>query len=454
MLTAGAAEIDISPSKPVRGWSDITFLVEPDKTIYAHALALKSHEELIVAIACDVIGFDAELGSQLETKIAQSLKISPQNVVLWGIHNHSSPCMLLTCEQFADQQKIGMTNQAWYDLLAEKLCLVASQAAQRLEPVTIAGGLGEIHGIAGNRLIKLPDGTFAHRGGFPPPTVAELRDYPEGNIDPFVRALFLLGKDNQPIAVLHNYACHPTSLGGGCTYHVNPDYPGYAADLIKAQLGKDVACLFGMGASGNINCGKYTADVRSTKVTRDMGEILGKEVVRQFRAIKEPLQIDRVSLESQVCQFQADKDLIPDLQTVEKDLEDALKAYRAAEAAGDQEKIEPPNRPFINRLFKLMDAQAGKDGTIDVDIRKLTFDSQACVLFVSGEYFVDIGKEIFAQSQYPLTYFVTVLNMDPLYIPDKETFKDPGGYGVSRFRRISQQGCLELAETLYQKVRS
>ena len=185
-----------------------------------------------------------------------------------------------------------------------------------------------------------------------------------------------------------------------------------------------------------------------------MGEILGNQVVRQFRAIKEPLQIDRVSLDSKVCQFQADKDLIPDLQTAEKDLEDALKAYRAAEAAGDQKKIEPPNRPFINQLFRLMDAKAGKDGTINVEIRKLTFDSQACVLFVSGEYFVDIGKEIFAQSQYPLTYFVTQLNMDPLYVPDKETFKDPGGYGVSRFRRISQKGCLELAEMLYQKVRS
>ncbi len=296
MLTAGTSEIDISPEGPLRGRHDVLIVVEPEKPIHARALALKADGQLIVAVCCEIMGFDAQFASQLEAKIAKAVDIPAGQVILWTTHTHNCPCASLFTEQFVREEKLGLSNQKWYDQLAQKLPLVAKQATEHMQPVTIAGSVGEIHGIASNRRIKMPDGSFSHRGSGGGNSA--LRDYPEGNIDPFVRSLFLLGQDGSAIAVLYNYACHPTSLGGGFTYHINPDYPGYAADAIKAELGQDVGCFFGMGASGNINCGKFTGDTRDTGITKGLGKIMADEVIRQFRSIKQGLEIKQIQLDS------------------------------------------------------------------------------------------------------------------------------------------------------------
>ncbi|MDP7742051.1 MAG: hypothetical protein QGF67_11455, partial [Lentisphaeria bacterium] len=77
---------------------------------------------------------------------------------------------------------------------------------------------------------------------------------------------------------------------------------------------------------------------------------------------------------------------------------------------------------------------------------------EVCVLFAAGEYFVEIGKEIFARSDFPLTYFVTAVHLDPLYVPDHTSFATLIGrgdaYGVDRMRRINRLGCTELADWL------
>ncbi len=147
----------------------------------------------------------------------------------------------------------------------------------------------------------------------------------------------------------------------------------------------------------------------------------------------------------------ADKELIADVQTAQKGLKDAIDDYRRAKAAG-QKDLQQVEESLFDAIWRTRQAICGKDGTIAVDMRKLTFDDQACIVFTAGECFVDIGKDIFKRSAYPMTYFITMLNASPLYTPNKEIFQDPSGYGVNRMRQISQQGCQELAETLYRKT--
>ena len=452
MLAAGTAVIDMGSDKPLRGRHDVLIVVQHEKPIYAHALALKAQDTLVVIICCDICGFDPRFATQAEKNIAQSLNIPPGHVILYGTHSHCGPCMRLFYEQVAREEKLGLLNQAWHDQLAEKLLTIALQAAGKLQEVTIAGGIGEIHGIASNRRIKMPDGSYAHRGSLGP---AHLRQYPEGNIDPMVRSLFFLDQGGRAAAVFYNYSCHASSLGGGQTYQINPDYPGYAEDQIKQSLGQDTCCLYGMGAAGNINTGKYIKGKngqRDTQEVAQMSKILSGEVIRQFNQIKQGTAIKQLGLEAQIKYFEADRDLIPDLNQANQELSAAVEHYRSVESSTDQQTLEQAKQRLITAMQDAETARFGQDGKIKVTIRKLTFNDQACILFSSGEYFVDIGKEIFRRSRYPLTYFVSMWNPETLYVPDQQVFDDPHGYGVSKRRRISQQGCKQLAEILWQKV--
>ena len=270
-----------------------------------------------------------------------------------------------------------------------------------------------------------------------------------------VRSLFFLDQDGRAAAVFYNYACHASSLGGGQTYQINPDYPGYAEDQIKQALGQNICCLYGMGAAGNINTGKYIKGKNGQRDTQEIAQIstiLSGEVIRQFNQIKQGTAISQLGLEAQIKYFEADKDLIPDLNQADQELSTAVKHYRSVKSSTDQQTVQQAQQRLFIAMQDAESARFGKDGKIKVTIRKLTFNDQACILFSSGEYFVDIGKEIFRHSRYPLTYFVSMWNPETLYVPDQQVFDDPHGYGVSTRRRISQRGCEQLTETLCQKV--
>ncbi|MEO0998957.1 MAG: hypothetical protein AAFX58_15715, partial [Pseudomonadota bacterium] len=53
------------------------------------------------------------------------------------------------------------------------------------------------------------------------------------------------------IAALVNYACHPTSVGGG-NQLVTSDYIGAMRELVEREIGGDALCLSLQGASGEL----------------------------------------------------------------------------------------------------------------------------------------------------------------------------------------------------------
>ena len=448
VLKAGCAKIEISPDQPLRGRHDVLIVVEPEKPIFAHALALQTDSRPLLLISCDLVGFFAEFAGELEARVAAALGIPAQRVVLWGTHSHSCPCTNRQVEAFGRRENLGTSNQSWYETLAARLCDAATQAVSRLEPVTIAGGRGAVDGIASNRIIQMPDGSVRMRAG-------ELCEAPDGAIDPDVRSLFFRRRDGTAMAILMNYASHPTSLDGGYTYHVNPDYPGYAVDRIAAELGEDVCCLFGMGAAGNINCRKYATltNGRNLDEAACLGGILGDEVVRQFHAVTTGLDIDDMELTVDHATFPGDDKLVPKLDSAVVELDAATAAYRKAMSATAGDELSTATQSLFKAMWQVSHAQAvDGDGRIPVALRRLRLGDEVCVLFAAGEYFVEIGKEIFARSDFPLTYFVTAVHLDPLYVPDHTSFATLIGrgdaYGVDRMRRINRLGCTELADWL------
>ena len=79
-----------------------------------------------------------------------------------------------------------------------------------------------------------------------------VRAAPEGVIDPVLKTIGFWNED-EPLAVAHYYATHPTSLDG--TGVVNPEFVGLARNRRTAKSG--VPHLYFTGCAGNVAAGKY-----------------------------------------------------------------------------------------------------------------------------------------------------------------------------------------------------
>ena len=108
-------------------------------------------------------------------------------------------------------------------------------------------GRGRFDGGAFNRRFIMSNGRSRMHGG---KNLERLR--PEGPADPEVQTVWFEETDGRPLAVMLNYAAHPSNLYGKPL--MSADYPGVARAILQGVLGKDVPVVFLQGCCGNVMC--------------------------------------------------------------------------------------------------------------------------------------------------------------------------------------------------------
>jgi hypothetical protein len=106
---------------------------------------------------------------------------------------------------------------------------------------------------------------------------------PDRPADDTVLLARVSGAAGQPLALLVNYACHPTTLAWDNTL-ISPDFPGAMRDLVEREAG--VVCVFLQGASGDLGPREgYVGDVR---VAERNGRQLGHAVLAAWEEMPPP----------------------------------------------------------------------------------------------------------------------------------------------------------------------
>ncbi|MDY7010988.1 MAG: hypothetical protein SVV80_09595 [Planctomycetota bacterium] len=80
---------------------------------------------------------------------------------------------------------------------------------------------------------------------------------PDGPIDPDLDVIAFRDKDDKPIAVLVNFACHAVSCSPPVPNLISAGFPGAACNLIEQATG--ATCLYTAGAGGDIRSYRSTA---------------------------------------------------------------------------------------------------------------------------------------------------------------------------------------------------
>lgn len=254
------------------GKANITNLEEgmvANDSLYVKALLLEDADKRIVFITIDVVALE-EIGHIPEGYLPTVRKIlndrfqiDPGNVFVNASHCHGIPS----------------------DDVIEKTISAVARATENIEPVTLGFNKAQEDRISVNRRIKLKNGQERDiRHAYSMPADDAVEDV--GKIDPEIGIMCIQTLDDDILAVVYNYSCHPIQGVPSRGRRDNTTgYPGYASELVEQTLDEGAMAFFFQGCAGDINPVLYK-NVSTPRNSETLGVLLGSRVLEQINEVE------------------------------------------------------------------------------------------------------------------------------------------------------------------------
>jgi neutral/alkaline ceramidase-like enzyme len=435
-LLAGTSRLDITPAPgtPQGGWGAQTHQrgLGADLPLALRALVVSDSVTSAAVIDFDSTGFyDTAWITKAVHAVEKHTNIPFQNIRLSYTHTHSA----------ANTYRFAMISegldliQSYLEDLPARIAGAAWQAQQNLRPVRCAAAQGTC-AINVNRRLRLEDGRVI------------VGKNPDGTVDHAVRVVRFDDLNEEPVASIVHYACHPTIVGWQNQYFT-PDYPGVVRQVVEREIGGD--CLFLQGAAGNVGPVEgFTGDL---KVYWRLGRILGLEAARQLAGIKtlprrerlagiqvsgapialyesEPVEVEAPILKVRYRTMRLPLKKFSPLRELESTLTqrtvrlNRLRSERAPEA-----EIRLANALAVQADDDLQEARYYQEMThLEWPLQGLRIGPVALVS-MPGEPFIELSQRIVQNSPFDHTLFSGYSNGVFGYLPHREAFQE-GGYEV------------------------
>jgi hypothetical protein len=398
--------------------------------LYVTALVLKSSDKSVAIVDIDLIGFEADFGAKIMDAVVSLTGLSRQHVRLSWTHTHSGPN---TFRLKSITEGLDMV-LSYLEALPLRIASAVWKAQQNLKPVRFGVASGKCE-INVNRRFRSP------RGG------AVVGRNWDGPADPTVRVLRFDDLEENPVATIVHYACHPTTMAWQCQYFT-PDYPGATRQTVEREVGG--LCLFLQGAAGNLTPRRgFTGDL---KVYRHLGLLLGLESAKlatsietlprkeQFQGVLEsgaPIALyDDIPTEPEEADLRVIWRLLK-LPLKERRPPEELEAEAAfarvelerARQEGDEDEIRRATAIATQANWRADYARLyyGKTHT-DWPLQGMRIGPVA-LLAIAGEPFTEINQAIVSKSPFAHTLFSGYSHGGFGYIPSRNAYAE-GGYEV------------------------
>ncbi len=272
-LMGGVGKADITPpiGTPLAGYgarrgAPSTGVHDPTE---ARALILDNGAEKIAFVSVDHLGFDHGMVERIRAIASEATHILPDHIFVMSSHTHSGGGAFMEMLPLLANVLAGKFDPRVRALYEQRTADAIIAANKTLKPVRIAFGAGEARGISRFRSTWPPDGPVD-------PEVGVIR------VDSIATG--------KPMAVLMNFAAHPTVLGPeNMTY--SADFVGYARNAVERMIGGDVMAIFANGAQGTIAPRAFLGD-DGWQRAENVGTILAVEVFKVTMMIKPQDAVD------------------------------------------------------------------------------------------------------------------------------------------------------------------
>lgn len=380
LVGLGVAKIDITPNYPVRmqGYAARkTEATNAAQRIWAKALAIGDKDPALF-LTVDNCGVQGTMIDDLAKRL-QKDDVKPERITLCSSHTHSAPAVA----GFAPNlyvQDLPAEHQAHIDRytkeLADKLEQVSRAALKDRRPGKLAWAQGEVR-FAKNRRTE---------GG------------PVDHTLPVLRVTDAGGKIR---ALVANYACHCTTLGGGFN-QFHGDWAGHAQEFIERDHPGAVALIsIGCGADANPSP-RGTLDH-----ARQHGEALAAEVKNLLGRTFIPLS-GAIECRARQIQLPFQKHFTR-AEWEERAKKDGIVGYHA--------------RKNLARL----DRGEALPITLPYRVHTWNFGDDLAMVFLAGEVVVDYSLRLKKEFDATRLWVTAYANDVPCYIPSPRILRE-GGY--------------------------
>jgi len=390
LFKAGAAKREITPHEPVPMWGYgerhaqlSAGVLDP---LHASVLVIQAGSRKLALVGLDLGRSPSEKSLQsIRDRIKQELGI--EHSFISGSHTHHGPVLELSDSKGKGKGRFDASIR-YYQQLEDEIVAAIADADRSLVIAKLAVGTQEVTGFNRNRHTK---------------------QQPQ----PVDRSLSILRFDNaatdKPIAVVVNFAGHPTSIPAA-TLQFSSDYVGALKTTIEREWGG--TAIFMQGASGDLSINK---SAHGDHV--EFGNALGHEVVKLASSIQ-PVVVPNPSLQikEERFPFEARSNLNNPLVRV---------AYSAAF--------------FPELIANFVDEYA--DG-VRPRLTVALLNGDIALVGASGEFFCQHAIRLRERAQVRQLFFFGYCNGYHQYFPTIEAAAE-GGYGADSQVAVAAVGAGE-----------
>ncbi len=393
----GVARVDVTPSYPVRMVGYESRRAESEgvaSRLEAEALAIGGDDGPgpAVLVAVDNCGVGREVVEDVAARLEKKAGLKRARFVVCSTHTHCAPGLSGTLE-FIFGGGITAAERAhlarYTTELANAIEKVALDALAARAPATLAWGKGQAHFTANRRVLK--NGKWTGFGV-----------NPSGPTDPSVPVLVARDPQGRPRAILANYACHCTTLGGEFN-QICAEWAGFArAEIAKLYPGATAIVTIGCGADANPEPRRNLEDARAH------GQALAHavdQVARSGSLIPLPAK-----LETGLARLELPLEKAPSRDTLK-----VLATKPGAQGA------------FAKSLLAKLDRGETLPQAVPYTISTWRFGDQLAMVFLAGEVVVDYALRLKWEIGQDRLWITAYAHDVPCYIPSRRVLSE-GGY--------------------------
>jgi len=389
-LRAGVAQINITP--PI-GMAMTGYIARAGNAtgvhdlLYAKAFVVDNGAQQAAIITCDLLGLHKRFVDSVRTEIQAATGINGRNVMLACSHTHAGPATMFL-------QDCGEPDEAWMMILREQLVAVTQTAHAARQPAQFGAGRGRFSAGVHNR--RAP-----------------------GDItDPEVGILRVTDKQGAPLAILVNYACHPTCLTGD-NQLFSAEYPGYLTDQVQRETG--AITFFITGAIGDVGPAE-----RGWPVYEAIGSGLAATVLSTLPTIAleewHTLAVTTKLLTLPLLPLPTSEQLTQFLDQHQTPLTEAEQTQDWVHA-----KIQLAMQHWAERTRVAIGEEQSPSVETEVQVMRL---GDIALISAPGELFVELGLALKYGSGIKQTFICGFANDNIGYIPARRAYPH-GGYEVA-----------------------
>lgn len=249
-LTSVAVYVDITPDE---SYSLGGFAARSDRSsgrdgdLEANLVGLFSESSAFVWVGVDVLAITETMRDAIKDSVCSVLPVPPDAVLVVASHTHAAPA-------------------AWHGMIhpvlpadvdedeCRRIALLLQEAVRRSVPrqATVSSGVAHVEGVSANR----------HR--------------PDGPVEQSLHAL-AVSVDGFPLAVVFDFACHPTVLGPENLLY-SPDWVGGTRATVRQRLDSPSLPIVYLPGPGGDTSTRFHRRARTPEEADRLGAIVGTSV--------------------------------------------------------------------------------------------------------------------------------------------------------------------------------